>query len=156
MWYIADVPMQKKWPRFGDYLKHWREQAGITQPALAKATGTSKQNISNLERGQPHPVTGAIATPSVQLAVKLAKSLGRPIEEFLTEAGLIDDWDKEEISEAVKPHKAQSARRGAGEYSHLFDGFSEEFAALSDTDREIYGEMILQVRENIRKRKRRK
>ncbi|MEZ4383507.1 MAG: substrate-binding domain-containing protein [Nannocystaceae bacterium] len=49
-----------------------REALGLTQAALAAAVGLSRQSVGAIEAGR--------ATPAVDVALRLARALGRPVE----------------------------------------------------------------------------
>lgn len=51
-----------------------RQARGLTQQALAQATGVTRQTIIALEKGG--------YTPSVSLALRLARALNTPVEEL--------------------------------------------------------------------------
>jgi putative transcriptional regulator len=53
-----------------------RARASITQEELARAVGVSRQTIIAVERGN--------YTPSVHLALKLARYFKKPLEEIFT------------------------------------------------------------------------
>ncbi len=53
-------------------LKELRARHGLTQEALAKAIGVSRQTIIAMEKGRYNP--------SVQVALLLARVLGEPVE----------------------------------------------------------------------------
>jgi transcriptional regulator with XRE-family HTH domain len=72
---------------FGQWLFEKRREAGLTQPQLAESAGTSKQYVSNLERDAPHPLTGALPRPKVEIVDALARALGAPIAEARLSAG---------------------------------------------------------------------
>ena len=55
-------------------IKERREQLELSQGALAKACGVSRQTISSLEKGRYNP--------SILLAFKIARYFGRSIEEI--------------------------------------------------------------------------
>jgi len=59
---------------FGQRLRELREQAGLTQEALARAADTSIGNVRNYEQG--------IREPRWQLVFKLAEALGVSSEAF--------------------------------------------------------------------------
>jgi len=63
----------------GNRLLDIRTERGLTQAALAEAVGVSRKTINTVENG--------IFIPSTLLALKLARALGRPVEElfFLTD-----------------------------------------------------------------------
>jgi predicted ATPase/DNA-binding CsgD family transcriptional regulator/DNA-binding XRE family transcriptional regulator/Tfp pilus assembly protein PilF len=66
--------------RFGELLRHYRAEAGLTQAALAERAGLSVRGLSDLERGArrlPHPGTmqrlaGALALGQAERAALLA------------------------------------------------------------------------------------
>lgn len=53
-------------------LKLERERLGLTQAALAEAVGVSRKTINTVENG--------VFLPSTLLALKLARTLERPVE----------------------------------------------------------------------------
>ncbi len=60
--------------RLSNVLKAERERLGLTQGALAEAIGVSRKTINTIENG--------IFVPSTLLALKLARTLDRPVEEL--------------------------------------------------------------------------
>ncbi len=58
--------------RLSNVLKAERERLGLTQGALAEAIGVSRKTINTIENG--------IFIPSTLLALKLARTLDRPVE----------------------------------------------------------------------------
>ncbi|MBA2468374.1 MAG: helix-turn-helix transcriptional regulator, partial [Chloroflexia bacterium] len=57
--------------RFGDQLRRYRQEAGITQETLAERSGLSVRCISDLERGvkrRPHPDTIRMLAAALDLA----------------------------------------------------------------------------------------
>jgi len=58
--------------RLSNVLKAERERLGLTQGALAEAIGVSRKTINTIENG--------IFVPSTLLALKLARTLDRPVE----------------------------------------------------------------------------
>jgi putative transcriptional regulator len=58
--------------RLSNILKVERERLGFTQGALAEAIGVSRKTINTIENG--------IFVPSTLLALKLARTLERPVE----------------------------------------------------------------------------
>jgi len=48
-----------------NHIKQYRQQLGMTQDALGKAAGVSRQSINSIERGR--------YIPSLELALKFAK-----------------------------------------------------------------------------------
>ena len=58
----------------GNRLLDLRTGRGLTQAALAEAVGVSRKTINTVENG--------IFIPSTLLALKLARALGRPVEEL--------------------------------------------------------------------------
>jgi transcriptional regulator with XRE-family HTH domain len=55
--------------RLGEQIKHWREQRGLSQTALAEAAGLSRAYIAKLEAGDR-------ASPSMPVLERIAKALG--------------------------------------------------------------------------------
>jgi putative transcriptional regulator len=53
-------------------LRELRAERGLTQAALAEAVGVSRKTVNTVENG--------VFTPSVTLALKLARALGQPVE----------------------------------------------------------------------------
>jgi putative transcriptional regulator len=49
-----------------------RERAGLSQPALAERVGSSRPTIARIEAGA--------TSPSVDLAIAIARELGEPVE----------------------------------------------------------------------------
>ncbi|RMB34703.1 putative transcriptional regulator [Sphingomonas sp. PP-F2F-G114-C0414] len=64
--------MQLVGDRLFNILKAERERLGLTQGALAQAIGVSRKTINTIENG--------IFVPSTLLALKLARTLDRPVE----------------------------------------------------------------------------
>jgi putative transcriptional regulator len=60
--------------RLGNRLLDLRTERGLTQAALAEAVGVSRKTINTVENG--------VFVPSTLLALKLARALGRPVEEL--------------------------------------------------------------------------
>ena len=58
--------------RLSNVLKAERERLGLTQAALAEAICVSRKTINTIENG--------IFVPSTLLALKLARTLDRPVE----------------------------------------------------------------------------
>ena len=55
-------------------LRDLRTERGLTQAALAELVGVSRKTINTVENG--------VFVPSTTLALKLARALGRPVEEI--------------------------------------------------------------------------
>jgi len=60
--------------RLANRLHDLRAEHGLTQAALAEAVGVSRKTINTVENG--------VFVPSTALALKLARALGRPVEEI--------------------------------------------------------------------------
>jgi transcriptional regulator with XRE-family HTH domain len=56
-------------------IKRYREQSGLSQQALSKKAGLSREYLARLESGQHNP--------SLVTLQKLAKALGVPVTELL-------------------------------------------------------------------------
>lgn len=57
----------------GNHMKALRGEAGLTQAELAAAVGVTRKTINTVENG--------VFTPSALLALKIARALGKPVEE---------------------------------------------------------------------------
>ncbi|HZF95316.1 MAG TPA: helix-turn-helix transcriptional regulator [Allosphingosinicella sp.] len=57
----------------GNRLNLLRSERGLTQAALAEAVGVSRKTVNTVENG--------VFVPSTLLALKIARALGRPVEE---------------------------------------------------------------------------
>lgn len=67
-------------PSYESNVKEYRERAGLSQEALARELGVSRQTIVNIERG--------LSEPRVMLAIALGAALGVAIHELFRK-GLI-------------------------------------------------------------------
>lgn len=54
-------------------IRHLRSEQGLSQGQLATAVAVSRQTINSIEQGR--------YTPSLPLAIALARYFGRPVEE---------------------------------------------------------------------------
>jgi putative transcriptional regulator len=57
----------------GNRLNAFRAERGLTQAALAEAVGVSRKTINTVENG--------VFVPSTLLSLRIARALGRPVEE---------------------------------------------------------------------------
>ena len=57
----------------GNRLNALRAERGLTQAALAELVGVSRKTINTVENG--------VFVPSALLALRIARALGRPVEE---------------------------------------------------------------------------
>jgi putative transcriptional regulator len=57
-----------------NHLRASRDGAGLTQANLAAALGVSRQTVISLEQGRYQP--------SLELALRLARLFGKPVEEL--------------------------------------------------------------------------
>ena len=55
-------------------VRELRRQQGLTQAQLAQTVGVSRQSIIAIEKGK--------YKPTIELALKLARALNRPVEEI--------------------------------------------------------------------------
>jgi putative transcriptional regulator len=62
--------------RLGNFLLALRTERGLTQAALAEMVGVSRKTINTVENG--------VFVPSTLLALKLARALGRPVEDIFS------------------------------------------------------------------------
>ena len=60
-----------------NHIRTFRVLADLTQEEIAQKAGVTRQTIIAIEKGN--------YTPSVQLAIRLARTLGRPVEELFYE-----------------------------------------------------------------------
>lgn len=61
-------------PQYESNVRQYREQAGLSQEALARQLDVSRQTIANIERG--------LSEPRVLLALAIAAALGVAIQEL--------------------------------------------------------------------------
>lgn len=59
-----------------NHLKEYRARLGVNQQEMGALVGTSRQTISQIERGD--------YSPSVTLALKIAKKCGVTVEDIFT------------------------------------------------------------------------
>lgn len=108
--YLSDQPQPPRIPQgrsrnrrdyteFGRWLKTHRRALGLTQTDVAKASGVSKQYISNLETGVAHYTTGSTYRPSETIVDNLARAVGGDI----IEARRLTGYDPR-LGEAVLYH----------------------------------------------------
>lgn len=62
--------------RLSNRLHALRAEHGLTQAALAERVGVSRKTINTVENG--------VFVPSTLLALKLARALGRPVEDIFS------------------------------------------------------------------------
>ena len=62
--------------RLGNNLLALRAERGLTQAALAELVGVSRKTINTVENG--------VFVPSTLLALRMARALGRPVEEIFS------------------------------------------------------------------------
>jgi len=62
--------------RLDNKLKDVRGELGLTQAQLAELVGVSRKTINTVENG--------VFVPSTLLALKLARAIGRPVEELFS------------------------------------------------------------------------
>lgn len=60
--------------RLGNRLHDLRAERDLTQAALAELVGVSRKTINTVENG--------VFVPSTALALRIARALGRPVEEI--------------------------------------------------------------------------
>lgn len=109
---------------FGEKLQQQRKMRGMTQDQLAKKISVSKSYISTLERGYPHPNSGASPKPAREIVDKIAFALEWDVDLARVFAGyapdlpfpvefleIVNDFTDEEISELVKYAKYLKSNR---------------------------------------------
>ena len=62
--------------RLANGIKERRAELGLTQAELAEAVGVTRKTVNTVENG--------VFVPSTVLALKLARALGRPVEEIFS------------------------------------------------------------------------
>jgi len=62
--------------RLTNRLKEIRGELGLTQAQLAEAVGVTRKTINTVENG--------VFVPSTLLALKIARALGRPVEDLFS------------------------------------------------------------------------
>lgn len=72
---------------FGEKLRAWRKQRGLTQEQLAKAAGLNVSYVSNLERDFSANTRSGKPRPSADLCERLARVLHVDIDDALLAAG---------------------------------------------------------------------
>jgi transcriptional regulator with XRE-family HTH domain len=73
---------------FGERLERLREDAGLTQSALARRIGTSQSAISQIEAGDRSPSYGMLLQLADALGISLAYLVGAPVERLSPEEEL--------------------------------------------------------------------
>jgi transcriptional regulator with XRE-family HTH domain len=86
--------MQNKYS-FHTWVHEKRIALGLTQAQLAKLAKTTKQTISSIERQAPHPISGALYRPTVEMVDQIAEALN----ESKTEARLSASYLPEDYEE---------------------------------------------------------
>jgi len=89
---IAEIEKQYGPLTFGRLLKSHREGEELSQVAMAKKLGLSKQSLNDLESGRK--------IPSIRRAVQIAKKIGL-LEDLIIQLVLQDQIDKEKINVRV-------------------------------------------------------
>lgn len=70
-----DTRVKEHMPTFGQTLRQWRKEAGLSLRALAEKADMSTTYLDSLERDKPHPVTGAPPQPRRKMVIALAHAL---------------------------------------------------------------------------------
>ena len=95
-----------------------RHARALTQEALAKAAGTPRSTIANLESGE--------GNPSLAVLVKVARALGVPIDELLASPrAKVRKWSAEDIA-------SRTQGRGVTMRSLVPEPVPEEMLTLMD------------------------
>ena len=107
--------------KFGDRLKQYREDKGLTQAELGNKSGISSRMIQRYEAGRSRPRWDA--------AEKIAQTLEVPVADLLGQSGML-------VAEAADKGGAKSAR----EMSKLVEEVVGMFAGgtLPKEDRDAY------------------
>lgn len=80
MWEVFKLPLYNK-------LKEYRAKLGVNQQQMGTLVGTSRQTISQIERGD--------YSPSVTLALKIAKVCGVTVEDIFSYVDKEEEKDEE-------------------------------------------------------------
>lgn len=107
--------------QFGLGLARLREDAGLTQSALARRIGASQSAVSQIEAGERSPSYGMLVQLGAALGVTLAYLLGAPVEE-LSEAEethfrryrALPEAAQKELSDYVEFLQSKYARSAVG------------------------------------------
>lgn len=70
-------------PQYGRFIKHVRQQYGLTLPELAEKAGISQGNLSKIENGGNFTISTLISIASA-LDVSPQFLLNMPVEEMVT------------------------------------------------------------------------
>jgi transcriptional regulator with XRE-family HTH domain len=73
--------------KFAEWLKQARKKSYLSMESLGAKVGVSKQYISVLEKGEPHPLTNKPVTPKREIVEKIASATGADLDEGLKAAG---------------------------------------------------------------------
>ncbi len=84
------------------FVRAARLAAGLSQEALAARAGISRQAYLAVESGR--------ATPSTEVALRLARALGRSVEELFRLPGESDEVEAEVVDGALPPERAVRVR----------------------------------------------
>jgi MerR family transcriptional regulator, light-induced transcriptional regulator len=105
--------------KFGQQIKYFRKQAGLTQGELGEKLGVSQVTIAHYERGNRYPQQKKLNL--------LSRTLGVPLEDLLSQDGeSIDsfrDYRKEELLDLLLYHSLEQSWhyvrgwKGAAQYS---------------------------------------
>lgn len=89
---------------FGQYLRYWRDHAGVSQKALAEACQVSTSYMCDIEQNRR-------ATRSMKLLEPIAATLGRPLDEVCGMAGVLPPDLQADIFNVIAFYRAfQSGR----------------------------------------------
>lgn len=88
---------------FGAYVRHVRNEKGLTLRAVAELAKADPSTLSRLERGE-------VATPSEELLVNIAAALDRPLSEVYLAAGRITPQLSSRLEQALPLGLSQTAR----------------------------------------------
>jgi transcriptional regulator with XRE-family HTH domain len=72
---------------FAEWLKAARKKSYLSMETLGAKVGVSKQYISVLEKGDPHPLTNKPVKPKREVVEKIAETTGADLNEGLQAAG---------------------------------------------------------------------
>lgn len=110
---------------FGEWLKYWRTERGMTQDDVGNAVGRTKAMVSAWEREVRLGKSGTVSIPSVELVQTLARLFERPLSEALEAMGI----GTGEMQKQTEPTGGSFAQRQTALAQFLLDNFT-------DTERE--------------------
>lgn len=119
---VTEKIVHSRWTKmtFGEEIKKRLAEKGMRPAELARRAQTTRQNISRLINGTPHPITGALPKAELETVERIAKAL---------------DWDLPDARNA-----AGYARHPAGDLFRLGDDL-DRWNDLNDAQKQAVREL---------------